>query len=127
MRHTAENGGFDIEALVGTILLTGVLSSIALIVSGLAWHWARTGELGIPYSISGMNFFEFLASDLAQLLAHQLRPRLLVSFGIALLMLTPFVRVLASMVYFFVAERNWKYTAFTAFVLIVLTYSLFLR
>lgn len=127
MKHAVERGGFDIEALVGYILLVGVLSSIALIVGGLAWHFARTGELGIQYGIAGMNFFEFLATDLRQLLSHAVRPRLLVSLGIALLMLTPFVRVLASMIYFLVAERNWKYTAFTAFVLAVLTYSLFLR
>jgi uncharacterized membrane protein len=125
--EAAEKGGFDIEALVGYILLVGVLSSITLIVGGLAWHLARTGELGIQYSISGMNFFQFLAQDLRQLFTPQVRPRYLVSLGIALLMLTPFVRVLASMVYFLLAERNWKYTAFTAFVLAVLTYSLFLR
>jgi uncharacterized membrane protein len=117
----------DIEALVGYILLVGVLTSIVLIVSGLAWHWLRTGEIGIRYSISGMNFFEFLLSGLGQVLADQYRPRLLVSLGIATLMLTPFVRVLASMLYFLLAARNWKYTVFTAFVLTILTYSLFLR
>jgi hypothetical protein len=35
--------------------------------------------------------------------------------------------VLASMLYFALVERNGKYTAFTAFVLLTLTYSLFLR
>lgn len=63
------------------ILLVGVLSSIALILGGLAWHFTRTGELGIQYGIIDMK----------------------------------------------VAERNWKYTAFTAFVLTILTYRLFLR
>jgi uncharacterized membrane protein len=43
--------------------------------------------------------------------------------GIGVLMLTPFVRVLASVVYFAFVEHNWKYTLFTAFVLSVLTYS----
>jgi uncharacterized membrane protein len=120
-------GALDMEVLVGYILLVGVLTSISLILGGLAWHWLQTGQVGVQYSISGMNFFEFLFRDLAQLLAGQLRPRLLISLGIATLMLTPFVRVLASMVYFLVAARNWKYTLFTGFVLTVLTYSLFLR
>ena len=119
--------GFDIESLVGYVLLVGVLSSVALIVGGLAWHLARTGQLGIQYGIAGMNFFQFLGRDLAQLFSSELRPRVLVSLGIALLMLTPFVRVLASTVYFLLAERNWKYTVITGFVLAVLTYSLFLR
>ncbi|MGZ3606158.1 MAG: DUF1634 domain-containing protein, partial [Thermodesulfobacteriota bacterium] len=59
--------------------------------------------------------------------SHELRPRVMINMGIAVLMLTPFVRVLASVFYFAFAERNWKYTLFTGFVLGVLTYSLFLR
>ena len=74
-----------------------------------------------------MNFFEFVLSDLRSVFTDTLRPRLFLNLGIAALMLTPYVRVLASMVYFAVAERNWKYTLFTAFVFSVLTYSLFLR
>ncbi len=124
---TQPKTSFDMEVLVGYILLIGVLTSIALIITGLAWHFLRTGEIGIQYTISGMNFFEFLSNGLRQVFADQYRPRLLVSLGIAMLMLTPFVRVFASMIYFLVAARNWKYTVFTAFVLTVLTYSLFLR
>jgi hypothetical protein len=36
-------------------------------------------------------------------------------------------RGLASLVFFAFVARNWKYSAFTAFVLAVLPYSLFLR
>jgi uncharacterized membrane protein len=50
-----------------------------------------------------------------------------VNIGIAVLMITLFLRVLVSMVYFFFVLRNWKYTLFTLFVLLVLTRSLFLR
>ena len=55
------------------------------------------------------------------------RPRLLVSLGIITLLLTPYVRVLASFVLFAFVERNAKYAVFTGFVLAVLSYSLFLR
>jgi uncharacterized membrane protein len=41
-------------------------------------------------------------------------------------MLTPYIRVLASLLYFAFVERNRKYTVFTGFVFAVLTYSLFL-
>jgi uncharacterized membrane protein len=54
-------------------------------------------------------------------------PHCLISLGIAALMLTPYVRVLASLIFFAAVEHNGKYAAFTAFVLAVLTYSLFLR
>jgi len=51
----------------------------------------------------------------------------LINLGIAVLILTPYVRILASVLYFAFVARNWKYTLFTASVLGVLTYSLFGR
>lgn len=118
---------FDMESLVGYILLTGVLLSIALLVAGFVWHWGRVGNLRFEHSIVGMNFFEFILSSLRQMTSRAFRPRLFLNMGIAVLMLTPFVRVLASVFYFAFVEHNWKYTLFTGFVLTVLTYSLFLR
>ena len=115
------------EILVGYILQVGVLLSISLIAIGVVWRWFNTGSVGFDYSISGMNFFEFVQSDLQQMLAGTFRPRLFANLGMATLMLTPDVRVLASMLYFAFAAHNRKYTVFTAFVFIVLTYSLFLR
>jgi uncharacterized membrane protein len=118
---------FDMEVLVGYILLGGVLLSMALLVAGLVWRWLATGHVSFEYSIAGMNLFEFMVSDIRQAAAHAVRPRLLVNLGIAALMLTPYVRVLASMLYFAFVERNGKYTLFTGFVFTVLTYSLFLQ
>jgi uncharacterized membrane protein len=118
---------FDMESLVGYILLTGVLLSVALLAVGFVWHWIRVSNLRFEHSIAGMNFFEFILSTLRQMTSGALRPRLFLNMGIAVLMLTPFVRVLASVFYFIFAEHNWKYTLFTGFVFVVLTYSLFLR
>ena len=121
------DNSFDMESLVGYILLTGVLLSVALLVAGFVWRWVRAGTLRFEHSIAGMNFFEFILSTLQQTASQAFRPRLFLNMGIAILMLTPFVRVLASVFYFAFAEHNWKYTLFTGFVLGVLTYSLFLR
>jgi len=118
---------FDIEVLIGYVLLVGVLISAALLTIGLIWHWARWGNLRFEHSIVGMNFFEFILSTLRQVSSHATRPRFILNMGIGILMLTPFVRVLASVFYFALKERNWKYTLFTGFVFCVLTYSLFLR
>jgi uncharacterized membrane protein len=118
---------FDMESLVGYILLTGILLSVALLAVGFVWRWLRVGNLRFEHSIVGMNFFEFISSTLGQMASRAFRPRLFLNMGIAVLMLTPFVRVLASVFYFAFVEHNWKYTLFTAFVLTVLTYSLFLR
>ena len=118
---------FDMESLVGYILLTGVLLSVALLAIGFVWRWVRVGNLRFEHSIVGTNFFEFILSTLRQMASQALRPRLFLNLGIGVLMLTPFVRVLASVFYFAFVEHNWKYTLFTGFVLSVLTYSLFLR
>jgi len=125
--QTLHKAKFEMETLVGYLLAGGVILSMIFIAAGLAWDWVTTGRLGLDYTIKGMNFFEFIVADVKEVVLTGFGPRRLVSLGIATLMLTPFTRVAASMVYFAVVERNWKYTIFTAFVLGVLTYSLFLR
>ena len=118
---------FDMEILVGYVLLCGVLLSMTLIVSGLLWRWALTGHLGADYAIAGRDLFDFAAHQIHGVTSNDLRPRRLINLGFVCLMLTPYVRVLASMFYFAVAARNWKYTVFTGIVFTVLTYSLFLN
>ena len=115
------------ESVVGYILLGGVLLSAALIVGGLAWHWATTGQLQLEYPVGGMDLARFIFSDLQQLVSSPIRPRYLVNLGIAVLILTPYVRIMASVLYFAFVARNWKYALFTALVLGALTYSLFGR
>ncbi len=129
-RHEPPKGkrtGFDMEGLVGYILLIGVLLSMVLIAIGVVYYWLTTGRLGIVYSISGMNLFGFVLAEIRQMIAGAFRPRLFVNLGIVVLMLTPYIRVFASMLYFAFVEHNLKYTLFTAFVFSVLSYSLFLR
>jgi uncharacterized membrane protein len=118
---------FDMETAVGYILFVGVMLSLTLIVAGLVWHWALVGHLQFEFSVTGANLFQFVLADVHDLLFGPIRPQLAISAGIAVLILTPYVRVLASVLYFALIERNFKYTLFTTFVLGVLTYSLFLR
>lgn len=115
------------DVLVGYILLIGVLLSGSLIIAGTLWNWVLTHHLATQFTISGENYFEFLTSSLHALLTCAIEPRLFISLGIVTLMFTPYLRVGASVVYFAVVARNVKYTLFTLFVFVVLTYSLFLR
>lgn len=118
----------EMELLVGYLLLTGVILSILLVLTGMTWEYVRSGSLHLNYLIAGMNFFQFLVDDVRAILTPALiGPRAFVNLGIAALLFTPYIRVVSSMLFFAVAEKNWKYTAFTAFVGLVLTYSLFLR
>ena len=116
---------FDVEGVVGYTLMGGVLASLALITVGLAWHWVVRGTLQFDYTLPGTNVADFLRADVEQTALASARPRLLVNWGIAVLLLTPYVRVLASMIFFAVVDRDWKYTVFTAIVLGTLTYSIF--
>ncbi len=118
---------FDMDAVVGYILLIGVLIALVLVAGALIWRWMNTRTLWFDYKVTGMNLFELIVEEIHLAAKGAFRPRLLMSLGIAMLMLTPFIRVLASMVYFMAALRNWKYSVFTAIVLLTLTYSLFLR
>ena len=118
---------FDMDAIVGYILLIGVLISLVLVTSALIWRWIDTRTLSFDYKLTGANLFQLVVDEVRLAMRGMLRPRLLLSLGIAVLMLTPFIRVLASMVYFMAALKNWKYSVFTAIVLLTLTYSLFLR
>lgn len=126
---TPRSGDRDacMDLVIGYVLFGGVVLSVVLVVAGLAWRWFNTGQLGMDYTLPNTNLFGFLVEEFRQVSSAAFRPRLLVSLGIAALLLTPYVRVLASLVFFALVERNWKYTAFTGFVLAVLTYSLFLR
>jgi uncharacterized membrane protein len=117
----------EMETVVGNILLCGVVLSMVLLGAGIAWHWAATRKLLIEYSIRGMNLFQFALSDEAGLASGVIGPRLLVSSGILVLMITPYIRVLASMLYFLFGKRNWKYSFFTGLVFTVLTYALLLH
>jgi len=115
------------DTIVGTLLLGGVLTSLALIIAGLVWRRLSAGHSVLDQTLAGHDVVELLGADLRALGEGAVRPRLLISLGIVALLLTPYLRVLASMLFFAFVEHNWKYTAFTAFVLIVLTYSLVLR
>lgn len=119
--------GFNMDLLVGWILMIGVLFSLTLLLGGALWHRATAGSLTDNFRLAGTNLLAFVIAEVRNLLHGTLRPRILISSGIAMLMMTPYIRVLASMLYFLFEERNLKYTIFTLFVLSVLTYSLMLH
>lgn len=114
------------EDMIGYLLLAGVIVSITLLVAGMGWSWLRTGSATLDYQLRGTTLFSLLVRDL-RALAGKPQPSLLINLGIVALLLTPYLRVLVSFVYFAAVLRNWKYSLFTGFVLAVLTYSLFLQ
>ena len=124
MRTATREERLDIETVVGGILIVGLSASIACIVAGLAWYRAVNGSFRLEYALPATGVGQFLVVDARTITSLHAGPRRLVDLGIGILMLTPYVRVLASMACF-LAARNWKYAGFTATVLVTLTYALF--
>jgi len=118
---------FDMDALVGRVLSTGVIASVLLLSTGLVWQWVAAGRLGFDYTLPRENIVRFITGEVVGMVREGLGPTRFVNLGIIVLMLTPYLRVLLSMLYFIIVARNYKYAAITGFVCSVLTYSLFLR
>jgi uncharacterized membrane protein len=115
------------DSLIGTILLVGVLLSVALILAGIVWQVLASGAYFSGGALAATNLAGLLAADVRSLRPGVVDPGTLVALGIAALLATPYLRVLASVVYFALAERNWKYTLITGVVLAVLTYEVVLH
>jgi len=125
--HGVASGGrrpaFDMELVISYVLITGVALSLILLVVGTAAYAIVHHDLALAYSLPQDNLYEFIRLTLS----HLFTAKDVINLGIIVLMLTPYVRVLFSAIYFGAIARNLKYTLFTTFVLVVLTYSLFLR
>jgi len=123
------------ELGISVVLRWGVLVSGAVILIGiLAFALThRTGYAEVPphdlrdllayHQNRGPGYFptpvhEVVAGALAG------KPYSIIAFGIILLIATPVVRVVMS-VLFFLSQRDWQYVAITLFVLAVLLGSLF--
>lgn len=113
----------DIEGLIGSLLLAGLLASIGCIAVGLAWHWAATGTLDVDQTLPATSLAAFLLADARTVASGHAGPRRLIDVGIGILLVTPYLRVVASMLYFLIVG-NRKYTVFTAIVLALLTWGL---
>ncbi|MDD5216654.1 MAG: DUF1634 domain-containing protein [Candidatus Omnitrophica bacterium] len=119
--------GWDMDLWVSGILRIGLSLSLTFITCGLVWKWHEVGAIRFDYSLPKTSVLQFVLEELHLLLRGTFRPRLLINLGIAILLLTPYVRVLVSVFYFAMVERNRKYTLFTLFVFLTLTYNLLFR
>ncbi len=115
-----------LEEAISYILMGGVMLSLVVEVAGLLFYYRESGGFGQPFEsewkVSGEGFFTY-ALGLVSSIRSGLGPIKVMGLGIVLLMLTPFIRVAAS-VAFFGLGRDYKYLMITLFVLIVLTLSL---
>ena len=120
------SGESRLETAISWLLIIGVIISLTLEIAGIAIYYHAFGQLSISTDqsmfIQGKNFFAFIYDQFRSGQGGSAAARLMTA-GIVVLILTPFVRVVVS-VFYFAREKNLKYVVITLFVLIVLTISL---
>ena len=111
---------------IGWILRVGVALSLVLESAGLLLSFAQTGDSSLSLSqewlAGGGNFFGFTSSTLAAA-SQGVGPVTITALGVIVLLLTPYVRVLAAIAYYAI-QKDWKYAAITLFVFAVITLGL---
>mgnify|MGYP001773211890 CR=1 FL=1 len=122
--------GHVLETVIGYILIVGVVASLMMEVIGLAMYVADKGFIDINLSnseayVKSQDFFVYMANT-AHSLLEDFNYVNVMALGLAILMLTPYLRVVASLLYFAIT-RNYKYTMITLMVLTMLTLSLILH
>lgn len=123
------SGESKLETAISYLLILGVVISLSLEVIGLIFFFRSYSNLNILENsvafIRGENFFSFV-SALFQGANMQNSSLLFMTLGLVALILTPYIRVITSVIYF-TWKKNSKYVLVTLFVLIILTASLALH
>jgi uncharacterized membrane protein len=123
------SGESKLETGISYLLTIGVAASLFLEVIGLTLFYGFYANLNILENsfafVQGQNFFSFV-STLLQGNYTQNTAFLFMTTGLVVLILTPYVRVITSVIYF-AWKKNRIYVLVTLFVLIILTFSLALH
>jgi uncharacterized membrane protein len=127
LSSSARNPGESkFELAISRLLAAGVVISLILIAAGILLFYLEFGNLAVSEKkalfLQEKNFFYFLY-DLFRGGNSQGRALWAMTLGIAVLILTPYARVLLSVLYF-LRERDFKFSFITLLVLVILTLSL---
>ena len=116
-----------LDLLISYILILGVLASAIIEAAGITGYYSMIGNLNISFqpsfAMKGTDFFGYAWKLFQELSMGAWSPTQVLALGIVVLMLTPYLRVVASVLYFGLA-KNPKYLCITLFVLTLLTASL---
>ena len=116
---------FDMEPLVSAILQNGMLIGAGLIAASVVIE--RMEPAGTGHVLQAFSIPTLILADLQRYGTPHFWSRLLLDTGIAVLMVTPFLQLCVSMLYFTFVDLNWKCALCTGIILVVLTIVLFSR
>jgi uncharacterized membrane protein len=121
------SGEYGLESGISLLLIVGVIISLVLEVIGVVIFYRSYGSLNVSQAgsmfIQGHDFFSFIVEQFKKPQENGIP---FIIAGIIVLILTPYVRVVAS-VFYFAREKNIRYVWITLFVLVVITLSLVLH
>lgn len=114
----------DMESLVSAMLRRGTLVSLGCIVLGWGGAWLGYGSLAAAHPLQGNNVWHLLQTSLPQAASPGAWPSVALRLGLAGLLITPYLRVVASLIYFVWVESNRRYALLYGLVVGILTYVL---
>ena len=101
--------------------------AIIVTILGVIWFGYSTNvNIQIDSLIYSANFGDFFSRMFTDLLSLRLTPIMVLGLGVVILMITPYLRVLTSWIFFIIKEKDYKYVVITSVVLAILTFSLFI-
>jgi len=114
-----------VENIIGNLLRVGVLTAAIVVFFGGAIYLARHGRETADYHVfqGEPEAYRQIGGIVRE--ALHMRGRGIIQLGLLLLIATPIARVIFAL-FGFVVEKDKMYAAFTAIVLVILLYSLFL-
>ncbi len=125
-KRTKKNNITDnyIEILLGNLLRTGVIIAGTVVIIGAIMFLIRHGKEMPDYNVFKANNINLF--NLKKLFANVLllRSSYVIELGILLLIATPVLRVIFSIIAF-LYQKDYLYVIFTMIVLVILIYSLF--
>ncbi len=125
-RVAAGSGETKLEDVISYVLIIGVVTS--LLFEDCRYYFSSIAHTAVSRFLTRARCFsrERISSYFSCSLfsgSPVSWPIRVITLGIAVLILTPYVRAILSVIYF-AAHENWKYLVITLFVLTILTISL---
>lgn len=113
----------DVQLLIGNVLRYGVvLAIIVVFCGGLIYAYRHGNETASYHTFNGEpDFLKNISGILNGIL--QFKGRAIIQFGILLLIATPIVRILLSIISFF-REKDYLYVVITLIVLCIISVSM---
>ena len=115
---------FDMEPLLGFVLMTGMFLGMGLILAGFMVN--RIFEKAtVEYQIRAASIPRLILADLGRTSSADFRSHLLADFGFSILLITPYARLFVTWLYMVFVKRRWKSAIYTSIALVLLGIILF--